>query len=147
EARVAIIEPGYKTEGNDVVFGTVNPGTAILVEGEWIAHGVDDFAGSNAAGGNFPELLYAHAVSLRVACLVQLEASDELLSQRAARAFGEDHYFRAKVVAGFKVTLLFAALVHAFVVGTHSNDSPLLEKQLRAGKSREDGYARLFDLA
>ncbi len=67
EARVGIVEAGDEAERDDVVLAAVNPGAAVFLRGQRPAHGVDHFAGRDAAGGNFPELFDALAVGLRVA--------------------------------------------------------------------------------
>src|SRR5207302_10397172 len=71
ETRVGVVESGDEAKGHYVVFAalafrTIDPGTAVFFGSEGPAKGVDDFAGSDAAGGNLPELFDADAVSLRV---------------------------------------------------------------------------------
>ena len=69
EARIGIVEPGDEAERDHVVFAAVNPGAAVFLRGQRPAHGVDDFAGRDAAGGDFPQFLDALSVGLRVAVL------------------------------------------------------------------------------
>src|SRR5205085_2643884 len=83
----------------------------------------DNFAGSDAAGGQLPQLFDPDAIGLRVAVTIKLEAADELLGQRAARAFGQDRDLGAQVVAGLEVSLLLAIFVDAFIVGSHASHS------------------------
>ena len=54
EARVGIVEPDHEAERDHVVFSAVNPGAAVFLRGQRPAHGVDDFAGRDAAGRDFP---------------------------------------------------------------------------------------------
>src|SRR5689334_23649092 len=116
EARVSIVEPSHKSKRNNVVFRAVNPSAAIFMKRQRVAHGVNDFAGGNAAGGNFPEFLYTHPVRLRVARLIELETSDQLLGKRAACALGENNNLGAQIVSGLEVAFLLAALIDTFIV-------------------------------
>ena len=147
DAGIAIVEAGDEAERDQVVLGAVDPGAAVLVEGERIAHGVDHFAGCDTPGRQFPQLLHADAVGLRIAVAVELESADELLGQRAARALGKNDDLGLQIVAGLEVGFLLAVLVHAFVVGAHARHAAGLEQQLGAGESGEYGDARLFNLA
>src|ERR1700678_2415480 len=138
DARIAVVESGDKAERDDVIFRSVNPRAAVLAKGERIAHGVDDLAGSDAARRNFPELLYADPIGLRVAFAIELEASDKLLGQRAARAFGQNHDLRLQVVAGLEIRFLLTAFVDTFVVGAHAGDASGVEEQFGAGEPNEN---------
>ena len=136
DARIAIVEPGDEAERDEVVLGAVNPGAAVLVESKRVAHGVDDFARSDAAGRQLPQFLHADAVGLRIAFAIELEAVDELLGQRAARAFGKDDDLGLQVVAGLEVGFLLAILVHALVVGAHADDAPASQTAARSRRIR-----------
>ena len=103
--------------------------------------------GSDASRRQLPQLLHAHAVGLRIALAVELEAADELLGQRAARAFGEDDHLGLQIVAGLEVGFLLAVLVHAFVVGADAGHAAFLKQQLGAGEAGEHGDAGFLHLA
>ena len=103
--------------------------------------------GSDAPGGHLPQFLDADAVGLRIAFAIELEASDQLLGQRAARAFGENDDLGLQVVARLEVRFLLAVLVDALVVGAHAADASGFEQQLRAGEAGEDRDAGLFHFA
>ena len=147
DARVGIVEPGDKAQRNSVVFRSVNPRSAVLVEGERITHGVDDFAGSHASRGKLPQFLDPDAVGLRIAVTVQLKAANQLFSQRAARALGKDDDLGFQIVPRLEIGFLLAILVDAFVVGANAGDAPRVEQQFRAGKAGEQGNSCLFHLA
>ena len=66
EARVGIVEAGDEAERDHVVFAAVNPRAAVFLGGKRPAHGVDDFAGCDAARREFPEFFHADAIGLRV---------------------------------------------------------------------------------
>src|SRR4051812_40761765 len=89
---------------------------------------MDDFAGGDAAGGELPEVFDADAVGLRVAGgrvglgAVAIDAGEQLLGERAARAFGEDSDLGAKVISGLEVGFGLVVLVEAFVVGADAED-------------------------
>src|SRR5579864_3894277 len=73
EPRISVVEPGYESERYDVVFRPVNPGAAVFFRRKRPAHGVDDFAGSDAARRDFPKLFHTDAISLRIRVLGQIE--------------------------------------------------------------------------
>ena len=86
--------------------------------------------------GSFPQLFHADAVGHGIAVAVELEAPDELLGERAARALGQDQYLRLQVVAGLEIRLGLVLLVHALVVGAHAGDACRLRAAARCRQSR-----------
>src|SRR5579859_7971750 len=62
EPRIGVVEPGYESEGDDVVFGTVDPGAAVLSSGERPSHGVHDLARGDTARGHFPQLFDSNSI-------------------------------------------------------------------------------------
>ena len=120
EARVGVIESGDEAERDDIVFAAVDPGAAVFFRRKRPAHGVDDFAGDQAAGRDFPEFFDADAVGLRVCVFREIEFVDELFGQGSARAFGEDDDLSLQIVTGLKVGFLVALFVDALVVGANS---------------------------
>src|ERR1039458_8254751 len=100
KTRITIVEPGDKTQRDEIVFGAVNPSAPIFVEGQRVAHGVDDLARRDAPGGQLPQLLHSDPVGLWIAFFIELEAAYELLGQRAARAFRHARYTRLSPRAG-----------------------------------------------
>ena len=78
---------------------------------------------------------------------VELQLADELLGERAARAFGKDGDFRAQFVSGREVVFRFAVLVHAFIFGEDAGDAVFVVEQFPAGKLREEVHALFFDEA
>ena len=57
ETRVGIVEPGDEAERHYIVFAAVNPCAAVFFRGQRPAHGVNHFAGSDAAGRELPKAL------------------------------------------------------------------------------------------
>ena len=102
---------------------------------------------SHAARGQFPQFLYALTIGLRIQIAIELEALHELLGERTARAFGEDHHPGLEIVSRLEVRFLLVLLVHAFVVGANSGDAASFEKQLRPGESSKDGDASFLHFA
>ena len=88
--------------------------------------------------GNFPQLFDSLPVGLRVAVFGRSNLCDELLGQRSARAFGEDHDFGLQVVARLEIRFRLVLLVHALVVGADAGDAVAVEEQFRPGESGED---------
>src|SRR4051812_23247920 len=95
DTRVGIVESGDEAEGDDVVASAVNPCATVFAVGEGPAEGVNDFAGSNASAGNFPEFLHTDTVGLRVLAFLEIEALDELLGAGSTSAFRENHHLGA----------------------------------------------------
>ena len=117
------------------------------MRGQRPAHGVDDFAGGDAAGGNFPKFFYADAIGLRVGVFGEIKFLNELLGERPARAFGENDDLGLEIVAGLEVGFRMSFFVDALVVSANAGDAVALEKQFRSGESGEDRDAGFFDLA
>jgi len=92
------------------------------------AHGVDDFAGADAAGRNFPEFFYADAVGLRVGVLIQIKVLDQLLGERSAWAFGENDDLGLEIVARLEVRFRMSFFVDALIVGANASHAVALEK-------------------
>ena len=73
---------------------------------------------------------------------VELKARDELLGERAARAFGENHDLRLQIVARFEIRFRLVLLIDALVVGAHAGHLAAFEQEFAAGKALKDGDAR-----
>ena len=81
-------------------------------------------------GGDFPQLLHANAVGLRIAILHEIELLDQLLGQRSARALGKHHDLGFDVIAGLEVRLRLILFVDALVVGAHTSDAIAIVEKL-----------------
>src|SRR5467141_3371581 len=88
ETRITIVKPGDEAERHYIVLAAVNPGAAIFFGRERPAQGVNHLARRDAASGNFPELLYALAVGLRVTIPVKSEPGYELRAKVVILAEG-----------------------------------------------------------
>ncbi len=71
---------------------------------------------------DLPDLLQADAVFLRLAPVVELEAGDRLLGERAARAFGDQHVFAAQLHAAGEARLRLAVAADSHVAGRDADD-------------------------
>ena len=103
ETRVRVVEPGDEAEGDNIIPAAINPRATIFIAGKWPSHAVNDLTRRDPSGRDFPKFLYALAICLRVAVFCQVEFRDELLGQRAASAFGQDHDFRLQIVARLEI--------------------------------------------
>ena len=80
--------------------------------------------------GNLPKLFHADAIRLRIAHLsARSNFSIELLGQRSARPFGEDHNFGLQIVARFEVRFRLPFLIDALVVGADTDNAVALVKK------------------
>ena len=86
---------------------------------------------------HLPQLFEADAVFLRAALGVEAEASDELLGERAARAFGEQ-----RVLAGERDARRVAVLVRAVAGDAHVAGDDALDLAVRPEHGVGDGDAR-----
>src|SRR5438874_7765356 len=116
-ARVFVIKTHNEAEGDDVVLAAVDPSAAVLFASERPSHGIDDLAGSYASGRQLPELLHTHAVGLRIAILIEVEAADELLGKGSAWTFAQDCDLGVEIIAGLKVCFRLIEFVHTLVIG------------------------------
>ena len=105
---------------------------------------MDHLAFFDSAGRQFPHLLYANAVDLRVEPFLQVVSGDQLFRQRAARPFRQHRDLRLHVIAGLKVRFFLAMLVHAFVIGANAYDVIAFNKKLCSGKSGKNRDAGLL---
>ncbi len=79
EVWIGVIQPHHKPERDQTFVHVVYPAAAIRMEVERPAHGMDDLAWFMLAGVDAPYLLEPESISLRVASVTKLEASDGLL--------------------------------------------------------------------
>ena len=77
-------------------------------------------------GRDLPQLLEADAVLLRLAALGELELPDELLGQRAARAFGDERVLAAQLHAAHEVVGRLAVAADAHVAGGDADHGAVL---------------------
>ena len=103
-------------------------------------------AGVYFAGLDVPQFLDADSVTLRVQ-IIEFLFFDELLGERAARAFGEHCHFCAQFVTGREIVLGLAVLVDAFVFGDDAGDAIAFVNQFAAAELCEKVYAGGFHQA
>jgi hypothetical protein len=145
--RVLVIEAGDETERQQIVAHEVREAAAERLHVERPAERVDHAPlVLRVAAGDAPQFLDTGRVHLRVLAAVELVLGDQLLRQRAARAFGQDRQFRANVDAGLVVGLLLAVLVDALVAGAHADHAIAVMQQFGGGEAGEDLDAELLDL-
>src|SRR5262249_37492645 len=123
------------------------PRAAIFFGRERPTHGVDNFARGDTSRGNFPKLLYPHAIGLGIGIFGKIEFRNELLGEGSARAFREDRNLSFQVVAWFEVRFRLVLVVHAFVIGADTSNAVSVEEKFRSRKTGEDSNPGLLDLA
>ena len=97
---------------------------------------------------DLPQFLDADAVFLRLASFVELVFGDELLGQRAARAFGEQSVFAAQLHAARKGILRLAVAADAHVAGGDADDFAFVAiEHFGRGEAGIDFDAQFFGLA
>jgi len=90
-------------------------------------------------GGQLPELLVAEREGLRAVSPGELEAGDQLLRDRAARAFGQHGERRLDVHSGSEIRTRLAVAGPPHVADAHAFDCPGLIEKCRCGReARKD---------
>src|SRR5215470_8169993 len=128
EPGIGIVDGSHETERDHSVLAAINPRAAVLFRGQRPAHRVDDFPRRHAPRGQFPQFLYSHAISLRIAVAHEIKFLNQLLGQRATRAFGENGYFRLQIVTRFKIRFGLVLLVYALVVGPNTSHTIAIDQ-------------------
>ena len=121
ESRIVVFEAGDQSERDAVLAQAVDPAAAVHAGIERPAQRMRHPARADAARRNFPQLLDADAVDLRIEA-VEIFLRDEVLGQRAARALGEHGDLGAQFVARREIVFGLAVFVAAFVFGDHAGD-------------------------
>ncbi|GJD68525.1 hypothetical protein MMMDOFMJ_1448 [Methylobacterium gnaphalii] len=104
----------------------VQPGAAARLVRQRPAHGVLDEARLELVWRKLPQLLDAETVFLVVAVLVQGEAVDQRLGERAARALTEHRILAAQLHAAGEVVTRLAAARDAEIAGGDADDGTVL---------------------
>src|SRR5712692_11713574 len=86
---ISVLQAHHQADRDALILHPVDPAAAIDFSRHRPAQRVGDKSRLDASVWNFPKLLHADSISLRVQ-VVQLVAADELLGQRAARTFSQD---------------------------------------------------------
>ena len=98
-------------------------------------------------GRDLPQLLEADAVFLRLVAVVELELRDQLLGQRAARAFADQRVFAAQFHAAHEAVLGLAVAADAHVAGGDAHHGALFVVQhFACGKAGVDLHAQFGGL-
>ena len=105
-----------------------------------------DQAGLVVGGGDFPQLLDADGIGLRVVAVAQVEAADQLLGQRAAAALGEQGVAGAQFHAALEVVGWLAVLADAHVAGGDADDAAVLLQEFGGGEAWVDFDAQRLGL-
>ncbi|OIQ73211.1 hypothetical protein GALL_451540 [mine drainage metagenome] len=148
QVGVAVVQPGDKAHGDLVAGHVVQERAAVGAVVHWPASGVHHQAGFVAGRFDFPELLDADAVALRVAAFVEFEFGNHLLAQMAARTFGKDSVFAEQFHANLEVGAGLTAFLDAHVAGGHPLDGTVVVvEHFGSGKTGEDFHAQAFGLA
>ena len=110
------------------------------------AQAVLDQPGLVVGGRDFPQLLDADPVGLRVAAVAQIETLHQLLGQRAAAALGEQRVARPQFHAALEVAGGLAVLADAHVAGGDADDAAVFLQQFRGGETGIDLDAQCLGL-
>ena len=142
-----VVEPDHEAQRHLVVGEVVEEAAAEGLVLHRPAGGVHHEARLGAGRVDFPQLLDADGVGLRILAGVQLVAGDQLLAQVAARAFGEHGVLADQLHAELERAGGLAVLADAHVAGGHATHGALFVVQhLGRGEAGEDLHAQAFRL-
>src|SRR5262249_16377755 len=109
------------------------------------AHRVNDTTSCALFFGNFPHLLDANSIDLRISVFVEVEFLDQLFRERTACPFGQYRDLGANVDAGFEITFGLAVLIDALVARSDTDESVAFNEKIRTRKSGKNVDADLFN--
>ena len=96
---------------------------------------------------NFPQLLHAQCVALRVFAGIELVVRDQLLTQVAARALGEDRVFTEQRHTQLEIASCHAVFADAHVAGSDTRyGTGIVIQNMRRSEARKDLNAQCFGL-
>ena len=137
DVRVLVVEVQHEAHRNEIVAVVVEERAAAGAIIERPAEGVLHEAGLVVLRRDAPQLLEADAVLLRIATVAELELLDELLGQRAARAFGKERVFAAQLHAAHEALGRLAVAADAHVARRDADHGVVLVvKHFAGGKAR-----------
>ena len=117
EPGVGVIEADDEAEGDEVVAEVVEPAAAVGVGGEGVAQRVEDVAGFELRGGDFPDFFDAEAVGLGLGVSAEVVLFDDLFCEGAVAAFGEEGDAGVKLHAALEGGFGLAGAGYPKVVG------------------------------
>src|SRR5262249_46525010 len=139
-------EANDETEGNQIVAKMIHKRPAIGLAVERPANGVLDEAGLVIFCWNFPQLLDADGICLRIAMVAEAEFADDLLGQRAAAALCKQRVARAQLHASLEILGRLAILTDAHVAGGDADDAAVFLQQFGRREAGVDFDAELLRL-
>ena len=147
QVRVGVAEADHEADGDLIVFQMVEEAAAIGVGLHRPAAAVDDQAGLVLLGCDFPELLEADAVGLRIGAVVEIEMCLQLLAEVAAAALGEEGVLAEQFHAWLEVRAFAAVAQAPHVTGGDALDGAVLgEQHFGAGEAGVDFDAERLGL-
>ncbi len=139
QIRVGVVEVDDEADRHQIVAEVIEERAAAGAVVERPAEGMLHQAGPVLLRIDLPQLLEADAVFLRLAALAETEAGDELLGERAARAFADQRVFGAEFHAALEARLRRAVAADAHVAGRDADDrAAFVVQRLDGGEARED---------
>ncbi len=144
EIGVLVVEMHDEADRDEVVAVMIEERAAAGAAVERPAEGVLHEPGTVLARRDPPQLLQPDAVLLRVAVALQVEFADQLLGERAARAFGKEGVLAAQLHAAHEILGRLAVASNPHVAGRHAGDRAVfVVEHLGRGKARVDLDAEL----
>ncbi len=147
QVGVGIVQARDEAQRDLAVVQVVEEGAAVGLAVHGPAGRMHHEAGLVACRVDFPQLLDAQAVALRVLAGVQLVLGNDLLAQVAAGAFGKDRVLGVQLHAQLELARGLAVLADAHVAGGHALDrAVVVVEHLGGSKAREDFNAQCLGL-
>src|SRR5579872_1040388 len=143
EGRIDVIEMDDKADGDEIVVVMVKERAAARAAPERPTERVLDEATLELGRIDRPDFLEADAEFLRLPPLLQPVAGEQLLCQRAARAFGDERIFAAQLHAAGEAGFRLAVAADAHIAGGDAEDLAFAPvKNFGGGETRIDFNAQ-----
>ena len=148
QIRVLVVQVHDEADRNLIVFQVIEEGAAAGLHVERPAEGMLDEAELVVLRLDLPEFLQADAELGGLAAFGEVVFGDELLGERAARAFADQHIFAHQRHAGREVRAMRTVFLDAHVAGVDAGDRALFViEQPGGGEARIDFDAERLGLA
>ncbi|SPB19027.1 hypothetical protein NOV72_06228 [Caballeronia novacaledonica] len=147
QVRIRISQPDDESHHHLIVVHVVEERSAVGVGFERPARGVDDESRLVLDRIDFPQLLDADAVHLRIGILVELEFIDQLTAEMSARTFAKERVFRVQFHAELEVLGRLAIFADAHIARDDAAHRAVVGiEDFGGGKARENLDAQRFRL-
>jgi hypothetical protein len=117
QPRILVIEADHEADSDQVVFQVIKEGTAVGIVLQRPADGMHDQSRLMFGRVDFPQLLDADAVGLRIDAVAQIEALEQFAGQRSPATFGKNRLLGQQLHARLEIMAGLAILADTQIAG------------------------------